>query len=102
MKIFIGGAKDPSKFIRRWPQQEFEFAAEDESPAVWVRKARKCEHHVVYQHRTTHAHTVALAQQNIKPLFTDSTPIMLKVVESILNGYPKKDIHELLAMYQPN
>lgn len=99
MKIFIGGAKDAGKFIRRWPEVEFVFAMESESPATWVRKAVKCELHLVYQHRMKHKHTEALAKQGITPYFTDSTPIIMGVIEEALGANDRGKIHELLAMW---
>jgi hypothetical protein len=100
MKIFIGGVKRPNPFMQRWPEQEFEFATEDETPAAWVRKAMRCDQHLVYKHRTTHTHTEALAKQNITPYFTDSTPIVMGIIERLIAGNDKGAIHELLAMWE--
>lgn len=86
MKIFIGGIKrkHTDKFTKRWPYQAFEFAEEEASVAEWMRLAANCAHHLVYQHRTSHKHIRYLARHSIVPKFTDSTPIMMQMIEEIL------------------
>jgi hypothetical protein len=89
VKIFIGGIKPVQ--IRRlhetFPGQEFLCAGEFERASKWVRLAAKCQHFVVLQHRTSHTHTESLMNAGIKPLFTDSMPIMNQIIkELITNG----------------
>lgn len=87
MKIFIGGgkAKHNDRFTSRWPNVEFEFASEDESPRRWGSKALHCDHYIVLQHRTTHKHVTHLATHRIQPYFTDSIPMVHKLIKEIID-----------------
>lgn len=89
MKIFLGGVKPVQRdaFAFLHPDVEFLFVAEDDTPGEWRRAAIKAQHHIVFQHRTTHRHTQTLQGIGCRTLFTDSVPIAHQlIVEIVKNG----------------
>jgi hypothetical protein len=86
MKIFIGGGKKKynDRFSKRYPQVEFEFAAEDEGPQRWLNKAMRCQHHIILSHRTTHTHVMVLSKFRIKAHFTDRIPRVYEIIEELI------------------
>lgn len=95
MKIFIGGVKRKhiDKFTRRWPQQEFEFAEETDSPGRWKRAAHRCHYILVYQHRTNHEQVNHVARTGKRVYLTDNTPQMFAMIEDIVAGRPIVNRH---------
>jgi hypothetical protein len=86
VRIFVGGGKTKhnDRFSKRYPTVVFSFAAEDDSPRVWVRRAQYCDYAIVLQHRTSHRHATCLKQNNVVVHFTDSIPIVHQIIKELL------------------
>jgi len=83
MKIFVGGLLSArrGRFKRAFPGVEFLFASDQESPRVWLRRAKQADVAVIDQARCSHKIVDLLKANDIQCQFADGNLAISTLIE---------------------